>query len=228
VLIGAAIAIAIGAIGVGAYLAYQGLGQQPGTQALGQVPSVVTPPEADATPSGQALLDSEQTDPKKLTLAEAFPSTKVTLAGRTFKRVKMSVTDKCDQGAAGKFAAALKDQNCSRLVRATYVDGKRKYAVTTGIAVLPTKDAAAKADAAKDLGGNVWFRGLSAGSGTGAERVNMSGGYAAGLVWGRYIVFSYATYSDGHTPRPKEKDLAPISGGFRDNTSKVIEKRITK
>jgi hypothetical protein len=140
----------------------------------------------------------------------------------------MNITDKCDEGAAGKFAAALKDQNCQRLLRATYVDGKRRYAITTGIAVLPTKDAAVKADAAKDLGKNVWFRGLAAAAGTGGERVDISGGYAAGLLWGRYIVFSYATYSDGHTPKPKEKDLAPISGAFRDTTSKPLEQRATK
>jgi hypothetical protein len=93
---------------------------------------------------------------------------------------------------------------------------------------MPSKDAAVTVDAAKDLAGNVWFRGLKAAAGSGGERMDIAGGYASGEVWGRYIVFSYATYSDGHTPTSKETDLGPISGGFRDLTAKAIEKRAAK
>ena len=223
-LVGAAIVVAIGAIGVGAYFAYQGIGDTPGPQAHGKVPSVVTPPQPEVTGPVEPI-DSAQTDTKEMTPAEAFSGAKVTINGRTFRRVKVQATENCEQGAAGRFAEALKANQCARLLRATYVDAKRKYAVTTGIAVLPTKDAAVKVDAAKDLANNVWFRGLAGPARSGGERVEISGGYAAGLVWGRYIVFSYATYSDGHTPKAKEKDLAPISDEFRRHTSKVIEKR---
>ena len=59
-------------------------------------------------------------------------------------------------------------------------------------------------------------------------RMEIAGGYGAGLVWGRYIVFSYATYSDGRTPGPDDTKLAPVSGAFRDHTTKVIEKRLKK
>jgi hypothetical protein len=223
-LIGAAIVVAIGAIGVGAYFAYQGLGDSPGPQAHGRVPSVVTPPQPEATASAEPI-DSAETDAKEMTPAEAFSTAKVTINGRTFRRVKVNATGDCEKGAAGRFAEALRDNQCARLLRATYVDAKRKYAVTTGIAVLPSKDAAVKVDAAKDLGDNVWFRGLPGPARSGGERVEISGGYAAGLVWGRYIVFSYATYADGHTPKAHEKDLGPISDAFRKHTSKVIEKR---
>jgi len=223
-LVGAMIVAAIGTIGAGAYLAYQGLGDSSSQAAAhGKVPSVVTPPQPDPTPS-QAI-DSAETDPKEMTPAEAFPAKKVTIAGHTFQRVRVDSTTKCEQGASGKFAEALRDNKCDRLLRATYVDGKRKYAVTTGIAVMPDKVAAVKVDGAKDLANNVWFRGLAGKAGSGAERVDISGGYAAGLVWGRYIVFSYATYSDGHTPKENEKDLGPISDAFRQHTAKVIEKR---
>ena len=222
-LVGAAIAVAIGAIGIGAYLAYQGLGDSATPQAHGKVPSVVTPPQSE--PTSAQPIDSEKTDTKEMTTGEAFPAAKVTINGVTFRRVKVDDTTNCAKGAAGRFATALKDNDCVKLLRATYVDGKRKYAVTTGIAVMPTKDAAVKVDGAKDLANNVWFRGLPGPSGSGGERVGISGGYAAGLVWGRYIVFSYATYSDGHTPKANEKDLGPISDGFRRQTSKVIEKR---
>lgn len=184
----------------------------------------VTP---SAEPSGTSMLNSEITDPKTLSLKEAFPDKKVDAAGAAFTRVKSTVADDCEDAASGPFAEALKEQQCSRVLRATYVDRKRRYAVTTGIAVLPSKDAALKVDQAKNLSRNLWFRGLAGPEGSGGDRVHIAGGYAAGLVWGRYIVFSYATHADGHTPGDKEKTLVKVSSEFRDETAKVLERRIT-
>ncbi|WP_066369029.1 hypothetical protein [Herbidospora mongoliensis] len=222
--------VAIAAIGAAAYMAYTG-SEESGEAAT---PPVTAPP---ATAAGQApapaptveaaVLDSETTDPRKLTLAEAFPAAKINVNGRTFKRVKVNITDNCAAAAAGAFAQSLSENDCRRVLRATYVDGKKQYAVTTGIAVLPTKDAALAVDQTKNLGSNLWFRGLNGDAESGADRVAISGGYAAGMVWGRYIVFSYATYADGHTPAEKEKDLGPVSGAFRDQTAEIIEKRVT-
>ncbi|WP_237107815.1 hypothetical protein, partial [Nonomuraea sp. MG754425] len=175
-----------------------------------------------------SVLDSEQSDPQKLSLSEAFPKRKVTAAGATFTRVKADMETTCDKAATGAFADALKGRKCTRVLRATYVDGKRRYAVTTGIAVLPDNDAATAADQAKSLSHNVWFRPLPGPAGSGGDRVHIAGGYAAGLVWGRYIVFSYATHADGHTPAADDKTLPKVSGAFRDETSLVLERRVTK
>lgn len=225
---------AVGAIGAAAYFAYA---DQPhgnrGASTATTAPATGTPDTGAATAFPQqtgpasAILDSETTDPRKMTLAEAFPDTKITLAGRTYRRVKVDATDKCEQAATGVFANALELHQCRRVLRATYVDSKRVYAVTAGIAVMPSKDAALAVDQIKDLGNNVWFRGLNGSAASKADRVAISGGYAAGMVWGRYLVFSYATYTDGHTPDAKDKTLGPISGAFRDHTAKVIEKRAT-
>ncbi|MFI7450515.1 hypothetical protein ACIBQX_23680 [Nonomuraea sp. NPDC049714] len=186
-------------------------------------PAVPTPAEA----AGTAMLNSEITDPKKLSLSEAFPKKKVSAAGATFTRVKSDVAASCQEAAAGAFAEALREQKCSRVLRATYVDAKRRWAVTTGIAVLPSKDAALRVDKAKNLSRNLWFRALPGSPGSGGDRVHIAGGYAAGLVWGRYIVFSYATHADGHTPEAKEKTLIKVSSAFRDQTSLVLERRVT-
>lgn len=188
-------------------------------------PSVVPSPDS-AEPAGTSRLNSEITDPEKLSIKEAFPDKKVSAAGTTFTRVKTQLADNCADAASGPFAEALKAQKCSRVLRATYVDRKRRYAVTTGIAVMPSKDAAIQADQAKDLDRNQWFRGLPGPDGSGGDRVHIAGGYAAGLVWGRYIVFSYATHADGRTPDEKEKNLVKVSSEFRDETAKVLERRI--
>lgn len=189
-------------------------------------PTITATEEPDA--AGTSVLNSEETDPKALALAEAFPKKKIKVGGAVYTRVKADLAEGCDKAAAGPFADALREQKCSRVLRATYVDSKKRYAITTGIAVLPTKDAAMQADQAKNLGRNLWFRALPGAAGSGGERVHIAGGYAAGLIWGRYIVFSYATYADGHTPTAKEKGLGKVSGAFRDTTSAVLERRIAE
>ncbi|MFG6193240.1 hypothetical protein [Nonomuraea sp. JJY05] len=228
-------ALALAGVATGGFFAYQAVTSPRPTTAAAR-PSASGEPSSEApaasapsdAPDGTSILNSEQTDPQKLSLSEAFPKKKVTAAGTTFTRVKAAVETSCDKAATGEFADALKEQKCSRVLRATYVDSKRRYAVTTGIAVLPDKDAAIIADQSKNLSRNVWFRPLPGSDGSGGERVNIAGGYAAGLVWGRYIVFSYATYADGHTPESKEKTLPKVSGAFRDQVSLVLERRVTK
>jgi hypothetical protein len=229
-LITAVIAVVVIGIATGAAFAYQSLNADDATSASDPIPNaeIIDPVEESASepePVNTTMLDSEKTDPGTLTVPDTFTK-KVTLAGATFTRVKTNITEDCRKAAAGKFARMLDSQDCRRVLRATYVDSKRKYAVTTGIAVLPTRESAIEADKAKNLNSNLWFRGLPGSAGSGAERVHIAGGYAAGMVWGRYIVFSYATFSDGHTPTAKEKSLGKVSGAFRDQTAKVVERRV--
>ncbi|MBB4939618.1 hypothetical protein FHR32_003923 [Streptosporangium album] len=229
-LVAAVVTVVVGGIGAGAFFAYQSFNAKKEASAAVPIPSSEEiEPTEDPTPSepdpvNTAMLDSEKTDPGTMTVAGTFTK-KVIIAGKTFVRVKTDITQQCQEAAAGKFASALRSKDCRRVLRATYVDSKRKYAVTTGIAVLPTRESAVEVDKAKNLNSNLWFRGLPGTPGTGAERVHIAGGYAAGLVWGRYIVFSYATFSDGHTPTAKEKSLGKVSGAFRDQTARVVERR---
>ncbi|MEU8316758.1 hypothetical protein AB0C33_00200 [Nonomuraea sp. NPDC048881] len=229
-------ALALAGVATGGFFAYRALntappaattaGATPAPPTLLPTSELTTSPPADVP--GASMLNSEETDPKKMSLTEAFPKKKVSAAGTTFTRVKTDTETSCDKAATGAFADALRERKCSRIIRATFVDSKRRYAVTTGIAVLPTKEDAVQTDLAKNLPRNVWFRALPGAKGSGGERVSIAGGYAAGLVWGRYIVFSYATHADGHTPDAGDKTLAKVSGAFRDQTSLVLERRVTK
>ncbi|MEU8265975.1 hypothetical protein AB0B89_02315 [Sphaerisporangium sp. NPDC049002] len=235
IVVAAGVAVAVAVIGTAAFFGYRNYNTDPAPVSLptplpsvdAEVPEPADSFTADPAPVATTVLNSEQTDPKKLTLKEAFARRRVSVGGRTYTRTRVNITAQCDKVAVGTFATALKRQKCSRVLRATYVDSKRRYAVTTGIAVFPTREAAVAADKKKNLAKTVWFRGLAGDTGSGADKADISGGYAAGLVWGRYIVFSFATYSDGHTPNGQEKDLGPVSGAFRDYTAHVIEKRVT-
>lgn len=232
-LLAAVVAVVMVGIGIGAFFAYQSFSAKQEANATDPIPGsgkIDPTDELDITsepePINTTMLNSERTDPGKMTVADTFVK-KVSVAGATFTRVKTNVTEQCQKAATGRFASTLRSQECRRVLRATYVDSKRRYAVTTGIAVLPTRESAVASDQAKNLESNLWFRGLPSAAGTGGERVHIAGGYAAGMVWGRYIVFSYATYSDGHTPTAKEKALGKVSGAFRDQTAKVVERRVT-
>ncbi|MFF3440992.1 hypothetical protein [Streptosporangium sp. NPDC002721] len=232
-LIAAVVAVVVVGIGTGAFFAYQSFSAKQSANATDPIPSsgALDPTDdlditGEPEPINTTMLNSEKTDPGTMTVADAFGK-KVSVAGTTFTRVKTDVTEQCQKAASGRFAGTLRTQECRRVLRATYVDSKRRYAVTTGIAVLPNRESAVAADKAKNLSNNLWFRGLPSAAGTGGERVHIAGGYAAGMVWGRYIVFSYATFSDGHTPTAKEKALGKVSGAFRDQTAKVVERRVT-
>ncbi|MEV4391829.1 hypothetical protein [Nonomuraea sp. NPDC049607] len=229
-------ALALAGVATGGFFAYRALNTAPPAATTAgprpTPPTLLPSTELSSSPPadvpGSSMLNSEETDPKKMSLTEAFPKKKVSAAGVTFTRVKTDTETSCDKAATGAFADALSERKCSRIIRATYVDSKRRWAVTTGIAVLPTKEDATLTDQAKNLSRNIWFRALPGAKGSGGERVSIAGGYAAGLVWGRYIVFSYATHVDGHTPDAKDKTLAKVSGAFRDQTSLVLERRVTK
>ncbi|MGE5288394.1 MAG: hypothetical protein ACM3ML_14595 [Micromonosporaceae bacterium] len=148
-------------------------------------------------------IDNVTTDPKPITKSEIFPDVHVSASGRQFARVAIALNRNCARTARGSFARALKADRCERVVRATYVDTAKRFAITVGVAALPTKTLAKRANRAKRLMHNIWFAGLDGGKGSGAEMVSRSGGYAYGVVEGRYIIFGYATYSDGHMPTGK-------------------------
>ena len=165
-----------------------------------------TPAHSSAAPLRPASkIDNVATDPKPITKSEIFPDVHVSASGLQFTRVITALNRNCARTARGSFAKALQAARCERVVRATYVDTAKHVAITAGVAALPTKALAKRANRAKKLKHNVWFTGLDGGKGSGAQAVARSGGYAYGVVDGRYIIFGYATYSDGRMPTGKSQ-----------------------
>lgn len=233
-LIASLILVAVLAVG-GAALAYTsffsggGLGQPfagastPAASHAGQ-PSAHAPRNAAPSFDPRKVNDAS-TDPRPLTLEEAFPEQRVSVDGRTFRRVNTAMSKKCGQAAQEGFAGALRQADCTRVLRATYVDGTGKYAVTTGIAVLPNAAGATDVEEAANPGENVWFAALPGPQGSGTERIHRSGGYSALEVVGRYAIFSFAAYSDRITPPPQSSDLSDVCASLRDHTAKPILER---
>jgi hypothetical protein len=189
------------------------------------VSSVPTPstPAVNARPTPKApSIDNEKTDPKILALTDVFPGTKLTLGGRKFTQDRTSVNHQCTLAARGAMAKALQQGHCSSVVRATYVDSTKKFAVTTGVAVLPTRAAALTVSKAGDPAHYEWFRGLQ---GKLATKIDQAGGYAASTVRGRYIVYSYVQYADDTKPTAGDTALKTLSHQFITYALRPINKR---
>lgn len=186
-------------------------------------PGPSSTPASPPPPDGG--IDNVSTDGRAMTVAEAFPSATVTVGGTEFTRVRADVMQRCAKAAKGAFDKVLRQAGCDRVVAATFVDTHKKYAVTSGIAALPSKEAATKANRAADSGHGSWFTALAGKKNSGAAKIDKAGGFAASLVWGRYIIYTYATYSDGHTPKAKDTKLSDLSRDFRRAATKAIARR---
>jgi hypothetical protein len=161
------------------------------------------------TPTGSRTTDAGAADhgssggaaaQHQITTAMIFPRTHVVAGGIKFGRVTAVLNKECALTARGAFASALTSAGCERVVRATFVDNAKRYAVTAGVAELSSPAAASQADRSRKFRPDVWFTGLDGPAHSGATAVSKSVGLGYNIVYGRYIVYSLATYSSGRNP----------------------------
>jgi hypothetical protein len=178
-----------------------------------------------APPQTDPDIDDEKTDRRPLTVDEVFPHRPVTLAGRTYTRDKASTTSPCAWSARGQFADSLTGEGCRLVVRSTFFDARKKFAVTTGVAVLPSGRAAQTSSVASTPNRSGWFRGMR---GRTAGNIDEADGVPAGVVKGRYIVYAFATYFDGHPPDgPADPALTEVSRAFVGFAARAVDRRAT-
>lgn len=156
---------------------------------------------ASGVPSGgadAATVANEDADPGALEPDTLFPET-LEFEGHEgeFTRVATEDSEDCAAGAHGDYGQVLADNDCRQLVRASYVSEDENHAVTIGVAAMPTEAEAETARESQDLVASEWFAGLPGEEGTPAERLGYSGGHGISGHWGRYVLFSLATNSDG-------------------------------
>ncbi|MBB6121036.1 hypothetical protein [Nocardiopsis algeriensis] len=172
-----------------------------------------------ATQSGggatAATVADEKEDPGALAAAVLFPET-LEIEGASYTRVAVEETEDCTAGAHGDYGQVLADNNCRQLVRASYLSEDESLAVTVGVAAMSTDTDAAAALEAQDLGGSQWFAGLAGEEGSPAERLGHAGGHGSSGQWGRYLVFSLATNSDGSQEDSGDsaEELSAVGEGF--------------
>ncbi|WP_412516161.1 hypothetical protein K8Z49_34445 [Actinomadura madurae] len=205
-------------------------GEGGGKKQSGEPPPVSqsTPP---ATPSPGAgggggapatRIDNEKTDPGDLAFHDVFPAEILRLGGRTFTRDRWSLNRDVAYAARGSMLATLKRERCRKIVRATYIDPRSKLAVTSGIAVMPTKAAALTVSKAGDPAKYEWFRGMA---GKRSPDIDRAGGYAAATVRGRYVAYAYVQWANGRTAEPGDPTIKKIAQQFLDHDLRPIVQR---
>ncbi|MET9295157.1 hypothetical protein [Streptomyces sp. NPDC003077] len=92
-------------------------------------------------PNPRDYISDPKKDTEPITAAALFPTKSMAVGNRTYPRVAVYGIKDCTAGVQGPLVSLLKRNGCTQLLRATYA--KDGVAVTVGIAVMPTKDAAA-------------------------------------------------------------------------------------
>ncbi len=164
-----------------------------------------------------ATVSDEGNDPGTLSPDSLFPEELEIEGQGTFSRVAVDDSEDCATGTHGDYGQVLAANDCRQLVRASYLSEDQNHAVTVGIAAMPGDTEAGEAVDSQDLVGSEWFAGLPGEEGTPAERLGYSGGYGSSGQWGRYVLFSLATNSDGSDDSEEGADateLRDIGEGF--------------
>ncbi|MFL1429540.1 MULTISPECIES: hypothetical protein [unclassified Nocardiopsis] len=155
---------------------------------------------------------NEEDDPGALSTDAVFPETLEVDGQGSFTRVAVDDTEDCASGAHGDYGTVLADNGCRQLIRASYLSEDEGQAITVGIAAMADSESATTALDAQNLNDAQWFAGLPGEEGSPAERLGHAGGHGSGGQWGRYLLFSLATNSDGAAEGAEA--LAPVSEGF--------------
>ncbi|RKS76129.1 hypothetical protein BZB76_1479 [Actinomadura pelletieri DSM 43383] len=175
-------------------------------------PPVATQP-APAPTSTPVDISDEKTDTKDLAFRDVFPTETITLGGRTYTRERWSLNRDVSYAARGSMLEALERAQCRKIVRATFIDRERNLAVTSGIAVMPTREAAITISKAGDPAKYEWFRGLG---GKNAPDLDRAGGYAAATFRGRYVAYAYVQRADGKKAEPGDPMIKQVAQQFLD------------
>ncbi|MET9950396.1 hypothetical protein ABZ135_02450 [Streptomyces sp. NPDC006339] len=94
-------------------------------------------------PDPMDFISDAKKDKAPLSPEGLFPGQKLTMNDRVYKKGATSSTTNCAAVTQGGLGPVLKNNGCTRVIRATYV--KDGVAVTVGVAVFPTDEQATKA-----------------------------------------------------------------------------------
>ncbi|TMR07158.1 hypothetical protein ETD83_01695 [Actinomadura soli] len=181
-----------------------------------------TTPSGTAVPATPVDITNEKTDTRDLAFRDVFPTEVIQLGGRTYTRERWSLNREASYAARGSMLTALERERCRKIVRATYIDRDRALAVTSGIAVMPTKAAALAISEAGDPAKYEWFRGMG---GKNAPSLDRAGGYAAATVRGRYVAYAYVQWANGKKAEPGDPAIKQAAQQFLDYDLRPIVAR---
>jgi hypothetical protein len=175
-------------------------------------------PTAGATPSAQACvqqyggtychIELRTNDPAPLTLNELFPpvvdneTNGHTTSSFTLETTKLSTS--CSGAVIGQaLIAALKNGQCTQVLRASYLSGDGKIMGTIGVINLSTTNDAHHAG--KVVGQNDFIAPLASAKGV-ASKLGQGTGVVEAQYKGHYLILTWSEFINGATPSSAAQD----------------------
>jgi hypothetical protein len=170
-------------------------------------------PVAGALPTGPlgAMLRSRATDPRPLTLREAFGRKSFAVSGVRYVMTTRHATRACTKTVhSARLVSAMRTGGCNQVLRASFATADGKLAGTVGVANLKTARAASAtaklANGAKDAY-------LAPLPGSGATRTLGKGvAFAAAEARGHYVVLSWIQAPNGRAIPQNRRKAASTFG----------------
>ncbi|WP_257573691.1 hypothetical protein [Streptomyces sp. JJ66] len=160
--------------------------------------------EAPPPPNPREFITDPERDTAPRSAQTLFPAASVRADGGSFARTGLESTEECASAASNALAAVLNEAGCTELHRATFTrDG---VAVTVGIAVLPSQEAATrvKEDAQP-------YVSPLTGGGVPTDFCRYSACRSSASSLGRYAYFTVAGYLNGTSVTAEEEQALAAS-----------------
>ncbi|WP_405870051.1 hypothetical protein [Streptomyces sp. NBC_00005] len=219
--IGTAVAMAV----VSANGDNQASGNPSNVPASGSIPSSSATAPSFAPTSAPPPLDpkdfiaSKSKDTAPLSADALFPGTQLTMGSAVYKKGPTADTKNCASVAEGTLPKVLNANDCTRLLRVTYVKGG--IGVTVGVAVFDTEAQATKAKNQTDNSGLV--KSLF-GSGV-KPFCNAAFCRTTTNSYGRYAYFTIAGYFNGNDVTKKDTKVFQVGDDLAVFTFRQIRRR---
>src|SRR5918999_2124255 len=200
---GAVALVVLAGAGMGLSKAMGGEEQTPTGGASGAAPGTRSPrPPAAASPlpTGPlgAMLKSRSTDPRPLTLREAFNRKKFTAGGVRYVMTTWQATRSCAKTVnSSKLVSAVRTGGCNQVLRGTFARADGRLAGTIGVANLRTARAATVTAKLANATKDAYLQPLPGGGVT--KTLGKGIAFASAEARGHYVVFSWIQAPNGRT-----------------------------
>ena len=202
ILLTAAGAVVVAALGATAYTFLSGKSGHSGTAGAGVTAPKLATPTASATTGASkygkwGYITSRATDATALTADELYPA-QFEINGQSFERTTDRADTNCDQALFGsQLQNAAKAYGCTQVVRASYVSSDQTMMGTIGVVNLTNSNDAAKAGDAS--GSTDFVTPLNAKSGP-TKNLSQGTGVVQAEFKGHYLILIWAEYTNLKAP----------------------------
>ncbi|MFF8969699.1 hypothetical protein [Streptomyces sp. NPDC014995] len=205
-------------------------GEDGANRPTSSLPATADLPSASTTPSFAPTSAPPPLDPKEFISSKAkdtvpngpdllFPGRQLTMGSTVYQKAAKSDTTDCSTGVQGTLPKILTANDCTRLMRVTYVKGT--LAVTVGVAVFDTEAQALKAKEQADKKSFV-----KALTGDGAKAF-CNGAVCRSTTnsYGRYAYFTITGFTDGKDVTTKDTQAFTTGDDLAEFTFQQIRRR---